>query len=156
MSGKNAILNAIFARIVKLRFTNHTGRKQNETVINDGNRLRNAEITNVSLNFKDHGVLTLDLTLSGGGWGVVFGGYVLGHGYLGSENFKGSKAGLEAIMRIMDVVGVDDLIEMKGKHVRVATKGLGHSVKIIGNFIKDEWFDYESFFKDEKPPFVEE
>lgn len=92
----------------------------------------------------------------GGGWGVVFGGYVLGHGYLGSENFKGSKAGLEAIMRIMDVVGVDDLIEMKGKHVRVATKGLGHSVKIIGNFIKDEWFDYESFFKDEKPPFVEE
>lgn len=87
-----------------------------EELINDGNRLRNAEITNVSLNFKDHGVLTLDLTLSGGGWGVVFGGYVLGHGYLGSENFKGSKAGLEAIMRIMDVVGVDDLIEMKGKH----------------------------------------
>lgn len=103
-----------------------------EELINDGNRLRNAEITNVSLNFKDHGVLTLDLTLSDGGWGVVFGGYVLGHGYLGSENFKGSKAGLEAIMRIMDVVGVDDLIEMKGKHVRVAMKGLGHSVKIIG------------------------
>lgn len=41
-------------------------------------------------------------------------------------------------------------------HVRVATKGLGHSVKIIGNFIKDEWFDYESFFEDEKPPFVED
>lgn len=52
--------------------------------------------------------------------------------------------------------GVDDLMEMKGKHVRVAIKGLGHSVKIIGNFIKDEWFDYESFFEDEKPPFVEE
>lgn len=30
-----------------------------EELINDGNRLRNAEITNVSLNFKDHGVLTL-------------------------------------------------------------------------------------------------
>lgn len=116
----------------------------------EGYKLMNAEITCVSLNFKDHGVLTLDLALSGGGWGVVFGGYVLGHGYLGSENFKGSKAGLEAIMRIMDVVGVDDLIEMKGKHVRVATKGLGHSVEIIGNFIKDEWFDYESFFDDKK------
>lgn len=91
-----------------------------EELINDGNRLRNAEITNVSLNFKDHGVLTLDLTLSGGGWGVVFGGYALGHGYLGSKNFKGSKT------------------------------GLGHSVKIIGNFIKDEWFDYGSFFDDKK------
>ena len=75
---------------------------------------------------------------------------------LDRKTLKVQKAGLEAIMRIMDVVGVDDLIEMKGKHVRVATKGLGHSVKIIGNFIKDEWFDYESFFEDEKPPFVED
>lgn len=116
----------------------------------EGYKLMNAEITCVSLNFKDHGVLTLDLALSGDGWGVVFGGYVLGHGYLGSKNFKGSKAGLEAIMMVMDVVGVDDLMKMKGKHVRVATKGLGHSVKIIGNFIKDEWFDYESFFEDKK------
>lgn len=121
-----------------------------EELINDGNRLRNAEITNVSLNFKDHGVLTLDLTLSGGGWGVVFGGYVLGRGYLGAKNFVGYASGLEAIMRIMDVVGVDDLTEMKGEHVRVATKGLGDSVKIIGNFIKDEWFDYGSFFDDKK------
>lgn len=53
-------------------------------------------------------------------------------------------------MRIMDVVGVDDLTEMKGEHVRVALKGIGDSVKIIGNFIKDEWFDYESFFDDKK------
>lgn len=122
----------------------------------EGYKLMNAEITCVSLNFRDHGVLTLDLSLSGGGWGCVYGGYVLGNGYLGSREFKGSASGLEAIMRIMDVVGADDLIEMKGKHVRVATKELGHSVKIIGNFIKDEWFDYESFFEDEKPPFVED
>lgn len=127
-----------------------------EELINDGNRLRNAEITNVSLNFKDHGVLTLGFALSGGGWSAVYGGYVLGRGYLGAKNFVGYASGLEAIMRIMDVVGVDDLIKMKGKHVRVATKGLGHSVKIIGNFIKDEWFDYESFFEDEKPPFAED
>lgn len=127
-----------------------------EELINDGYRLRNAEITNVSLNMKDHGALTLDLSLSGSGCGVVYGGYCLGRGYLGTKNFVGYASGLEAIMRIMDVVGVDDLIEMKGKHARVATKGFGHSVEIIGNFIKDEWFDYESFFEDEKPPFVED
>lgn len=120
-----------------------------EELINDGNRLRNAEITNVSLNFKDQS-LTLDLTLSGYGWGVVYGGYGLGRGYLGAKNFVGYASGLEAIMRIMDVVGVDDLTEMKGEHVRVATKGIGDSVKIIGNFIKDEWFDYGSFFDDKK------
>ena len=121
-----------------------------EELINDGYRLRNAEITNVSLNMKDHGALTLDLSLSGNGWGVVYGGYCLGRGYLGAKNFVGYASGLEAIMRIMDVVGVDDLTEMKEKHVRVALKGIGDSVKIIGNFIRDEWFDYGSFFDDKK------
>lgn len=121
-----------------------------EELINDRYRLRNAEITNVSLNMKDHGALTLDLSLSGSGWGVVYGGYCLGRGYLGAKNFVGYASGLEAIMRIMDVVGVDDLTEMKGKHVRVALKGIGDSVKIIGNFIRDEWFDYGSFFDDKK------
>ena len=74
----------------------------------------------------------------------------MGRGYLGAKNFVGYASGLEAIMRIMDVVGVDDLTEMKGKHVRVALKGISDSVKIIGNFIRDEWFDYGSFFDDKK------
>lgn len=95
-------------------------------------------------------MLSLDLTLNGGGWGVVYGGYVLGHGYLGAKEFKGSASGMEAIMRIMDVVGVEDLVDLKGKHVRVATKGWGSSVKIIGHFIKDQWFDYLSFYEDKK------
>lgn len=96
-----------------------------ELLLADGYKLQNAEITNVSLNFRDHGVLSLDLTLNGGGWGVVYGGYALGHGYLGAKEFKGSASGMEAIMRIMDVVGVEDLVDLKGKHVRVATKGVG-------------------------------
>lgn len=116
----------------------------------DGYKLMNAEITCVSLNFRDHGVLTLDLSLSGGGWGCVYGGYVLGKGYLDSKTFTGSASGLEAIMRIMDVVGVEDLMDMKGKYARVANKGLGSSVKIIGNIIKDKWFDYGSFFDDKE------
>lgn len=53
-------------------------------------------------------------------------------------------------MRIMDVVGVEDLVDLKGKHVRVATKGWGSSVKIIGHFIKDQSFDYLSFYEDKK------
>ena len=121
-----------------------------ELLLADGYKLQNAEITNVSLNFRDHGVLSLDLTLNGGGGGVVYGGNVLGHGYLGAKEFKGSASGMEAIMRIMDVVGVEDLVDLKGKHVRVATKGWGSSVKIIGHFIKDQWFDYSSFYEDKK------
>lgn len=115
-----------------------------------GYELLNAEITNVSLNMKDHGCLTLSITLKGAGWGVVYGGYCLGKGYLGADDdfFKGSAKGMEAIMRIMDVVGVEALEDMKGKYVRIANKGWGSGVKIIGNIISDKWFDYESFFED--------
>lgn len=115
-----------------------------------GYELLNAEITNVSLNMKDHGCLTLSIALQGAGYGVVYGGYCLGKGYLGADDdfFKDSAKGMEAIMRIMDVVGVESLEDMKGKYVRIANKGLGSSVKIIGNVISDKWFDYESFFED--------
>lgn len=88
--------------------------------------------------------------LDGGGWGCTYGGYCLGHGYLGAKKFDGSAKGLEYIMRIMDTVGVSRMSELKGKYVRVATKGRGGIVKIIGNIIDDKWFDPEAFFKDEK------
>lgn len=116
----------------------------------DGYSIENAQITNVSLNMENHGCLTLDLTLEGGGWGVVYGGYCLGKGYLGAGKFEGYDKGLEAIMLIMNTVGVSDLFKMEGKYVRVATKGWGQTVRIIGNITKDLWFDYEAFFKKEK------
>lgn len=63
--------------------------------------------------------------------------------------FSGSAKGEEAIMRIMDTLEVSDLMNMKGKYARIATKGWGSSVKIIGNITKDKRFDYESFFKED-------
>jgi hypothetical protein len=113
-----------------------------------GYKIENARITNVSLNMEDHGVLTSGLTLDGGGWGACYGGYVLGKGYLGAKKFEGSAAGMESIMRIMDVVGCSEFTHMKNMYIRVASKGWGSSIKIIGNIIKDQWFDYESFFED--------
>lgn len=114
-----------------------------------GYKIENAKITNVSLNMKDHGILTLYLTLEGCGWGVGYGGRVLGKGYLGATEFEGSAKGLESIMRIMNVVDVREFSEMEGKYVRAALKGWGQPVEIIGNIIKDEWFDYEAFFKED-------
>lgn len=115
-----------------------------------GYTIENAQITSVSLNMENHGCLTLDMALEGGGWGVCYGGYCLGKGYLGSDKFEGYDKGMEAIMLIMNTVGVEDLFKMNGKYVRVATKGWGSAVKIIGNVIKDIWFDYEAFFKEAK------
>lgn len=118
-------------------------------LIEHGYKIENAQITNVSLNMEDHGCLCLDLTIEWGGSGCVYGGYVLGKGYVGADDefFSGSEKGCEAIMRIMDTVGESELLNMKGKYIRVAHEGWGSSVKIIGNIVKDKWFDYGTFFK---------
>lgn len=117
-----------------------------------GYTIENALIEKVDLSMADHGCLTLAMTLQGGGWGVTYGGYCLGKGYLGADDdfFDGSAAGMEYLMRIMDTVGVERFQDLKGKYVRVATKGWGGQVKIIGNILKDKWFDAETFFTDKK------
>jgi hypothetical protein len=123
-----------------------------EELTNLGYRIENARITDVDLSMADHGCLTLAMTLNGEGWGVVYGGYCLGHGYLGADDdfFDGSAAGMEYLIRIMDTVGVERFQNLKNKYVRVATKGWGDTVKIIGNIIEDKWFDAETFFADKE------
>ena len=120
-----------------------------EKLIEAGYKIQNARITHVDLSTEDHACACLEMTLEGGGWGVVYGGYKLGTAgtYLKREDLEGSAEGMEAILYIMHTVGVDSLVGMKNQYVRVATKGWGDSVKIIGNVIKDEWFDYGSFFE---------
>lgn len=119
-----------------------------ENLIKEGYVISNCKITRVDLSMEDHGCLTLEMVIEGDHWGFVFGGYALGHGFLGADNFEGSAPGLESIMRIMDVVGVERFNDMKGRHIRVASKGINSSPKIIGDIIEDLWFDIESFFAD--------
>ena len=121
-----------------------------EKLISAGYKIENAKVTHVDLSMADHGVICLEMTLEGNGWGVVFGGLVLGKGYVGAKEFNGSPDGMEYIMRIMDTLNSSKFNNMVGKYVRVATKGWGESVKIIGNIINDKWFDAESFFNDKR------
>ncbi len=108
----------------------------------------NAKITSTKLTMEDHGCLTFWLTLEGSGWGVGFGGYCIGKGYLGSDDFEADNGwGLEAMMRIMDVVGVDTWEKLEGQFVRVKiTDGWGGSCRCIGNLMNDKWFDIKAFF----------
>ena len=117
-----------------------------------GYTIENALIKSVDLSMAAHGCLTLAMTLKGACWGAVYGGYCLGKGYLGADDdfFEGSAAGMEYIIRIMDTVGAERFQDLKGKYVRVAIKGLSGPVKIIGNVLKDQWFDAETFFADKK------
>lgn len=113
--------------------------------------IQNARIRSTSLTMADHGCLTFWLHLEGDGWGCGFGGYCIGFGYLGSENFNAENGdGLVAIMKIMDTVGVEEWENLKGKLVRVKTDGWGSGIKEIGNIIEDKWFNIETFFQEKQ------
>lgn len=110
----------------------------------------NVKITSVSLTMADHGCLTFWITLDGDGWGVNIGGYCIGHGYLGADKFDSTGLGLEAMMRIMDTVGVSRWEDLKGEYVRAEVDGWGGTVTKIGNILKDKWFDIDEFFKEKQ------
>lgn len=111
----------------------------------------NAQIINVSITMADHGCLTFYITIQGGALGCSIGGYCIGHGYLGADTFEVKHGdGLEAMMRIMDVVGVSRWEDLKGKYIRFEYNGLGSTVKKIGNIIEDKWFDIDKFFKEKQ------
>ena len=124
-----------------------------EKLIKAGKKIQNVKITNVSLNFKNYSCFELSITLEGGGYGVVYGGYVLGKAFIEKDyskcSFEGSAKGMEAIMRIMEVIGVDDLFDCKGKYARIAFGSWGDTVAAIGNITEDKWFDYKEFFKND-------
>ena len=112
--------------------------------------IKNGKITNVTLTMEDHGVLTFYLTIEGGGVGFGYGGYVIGRGYLGANNFEGSAKGVEAMMRIMDTIGVDTWEDLVGKYLRYEDNGWGSTITKIGNIIDNKWFDIKEFFAAEK------
>ncbi|RGG64538.1 hypothetical protein DWX11_09330 [Ruminococcus sp. AF18-29] len=103
----------------------------------------NAKITDVSLGIGDHCCLTFSIVFKGLGWGVSFGGYNLA--FFNGTSFEGSEKGLEALIRIMDVVGVAKWEDIKGHYVRV--KQENRLVVGIGNIIEDKWFEPREFFK---------
>ena len=111
--------------------------------------VQNAKITGVTLSMADHGCLTFGLVLEGGAWGTVFGGYCIGKGYLGANDFKGSAKGLEAMMRIMDTVGASKWEDLEGKYVRVEMGRLCDPITKIGHITQDKWFDIKDFFGEE-------
>ena len=99
-------------------------------------REENAIIKDVTISMADHGLLTFDLFLEGNGWRCTF------------EAKRGE--GLEAMMRIMDTIGVSRWEDLVGKYCRVRVESWGSTIDIIGNIIKDKWFNIREFFEEKQ------
>lgn len=109
--------------------------------------VENAKIKAVTISMADHGCLTFGLILEGDYWGCTFGGYRIGHGYLGAEKFEAANgSGLVAMMKIMNTVGVERWEDLQDKYIRVVTNGNG-PIHAIGNIIEDKWFNAKEFFE---------
>jgi len=112
------------------------------------NEIKNAKITSTKLTMGEHGCLTFWLFVEGAGWGCGVGGYCIGHGYAGCkpDEFDATGDGLVAMMRIMDVVGVEQWEDLKGKYIRCEICRPGMRVTTIGNLIDEKWFNLSDFF----------
>lgn len=111
----------------------------------------NVKITGTAITMADHGCLTFYVTVEGAGMGCSLGGYCIGHGYLGSKEFRAEKGnGLVAMMNIMDVVGAEKWEDLKGKYCRVACNRFGETVDEIGNLIDEKWFNLRKFFEEQQ------
>ena len=109
----------------------------------------NAIIKDTSLGF-DGAIFTFTLCLDvQDGYGVVLGGYALDEYIKKHKKRIVQPLGAEAIQRILEIVGVKNWEELKGKYLRVEFNGLGSSISKIGNIMKDDWIDFATFFKGE-------
>lgn len=108
----------------------------------------NAKITNISLGYEDHDILTFELTLDiEGGLGYVFGGYPLDEYDSRTKKRCCSGYSMVLITEIMKVVGVRRWEDLKDKYIKVIINEDRNKITTIGNILKNEWFDIDEFYK---------
>ena len=109
--------------------------------------VRNAKITDTKLGREDNGIFTCVIFVEFDHCVCGIGGYCL-DGY--DENLEErvfSDKSMEAISRILDVVGVDNWEDLPGKYIRIKDDGLGSTIDEIGNLMEEKWFNIRDFFQ---------
>lgn len=114
-------------------------------------KISNAQITDVTLGYEDHGVLTFGLTLDiAGGGCCVFGGFCLDRWDEEKQKRVCDAKSMECLTEIMRVVGVRNWEDLQWKYIRIVDNGYGSTVDTIGNLMKDEWFNVREFFAEDE------
>ena len=108
--------------------------------------IKNAQITGTMLGREDHGIFTFMIFVKFEGCSCGIGGYALDHydKELGKRVY--SAKSLEAVSKILDVVGVDRWENLNGKYIRIKDNGWGSTIDEIGNLMEDKWFNLREFF----------
>ena len=86
----------------------------------------NAQIVGTFLGYEDHGIPTCQIKLTWGSCGQSFGGYDLRH------------YGVDMIMQIMRVVGVESWDQLKGRYCRIVQEHT--KIHAIGHICENKWY----------------
>ena len=110
--------------------------------------IRNAQITSTMLGREDHGIMTFMIFVKFNGCGCGIGGYALDVYDGDTQTRVFHVKSMEAISKILDVVGVDKWEDLPGKYIRIKYNGWGSTIDEIGNLMEEKWFNLREFFKD--------
>jgi len=110
--------------------------------------IKNAKITGTFLGKEDHGIATFYINLNYGDGAQSAGTYAIDQP-IKDENGKficrqGTAKGLQAILKILEILEIDSWESLIGKHIRVDSDMGG--VYKIGHLLKDKWFDFKEHF----------
>ena len=108
--------------------------------------IKNARITSTMLGREDHGIMTFMIYIDAGDFSCGVGGFCLDEFNTTTQTRVFRAESMEAISKILDVVGVDKWEDLPGKHIRFEDAGRGSTVTKIGNIITGKWFDMREFF----------
>lgn len=111
--------------------------------------IKNAKITKTMLGREDHGIMTfmIHVDISGGSCCGI-GGYALDWYDRENKSRVFCAKSMEAISKILDVVGVDTWEQLDGKYIRIKDQGWGKTIDEIGNLMEDKWFNLREFFSE--------
>lgn len=108
--------------------------------------IKNARIQSTMLGREDHGIMTFMIFINADRFTCGAGGYCLDEFDSATQTRVFKAKSMEAISKILDVVGVKTWEELPGKYIRFEDNGWGSTVTKIGNIIDEKWFDMREFF----------
>ena len=112
--------------------------------------IRNAKITRTMLGREDHGIMTFMIFIEFGACGCGVGGYALDGYDRETRTRVFSAKSMEAVSKILEVVGVDTWEQLPNKYIRIKDNGWGSTIDEIGNLMEDKWFNLREFFSKEQ------
>lgn len=93
-----------------------------------------------------NGVACIEAVVHFDGVGVTLGGLTCGQFNPHYKTFRGTHYGMEALLWLMAVAGVERSDELGGQYVRVAFDETGRA-RYIGHIVQDTWLDFERLAK---------